>query len=63
MRLIKGLETSSSITVPFTAENPINLPQYMDHGERLKSQIKRVVLKPEIATDFLCVDIVMMLKL
>ena len=63
MRLTKGLETSSKITVPFTAENPINLQQYMDHGESLKSQIKRVVLMPEIATDFLCVDRVMTLKL
>jgi hypothetical protein len=27
MRLTMGLETSSSITVPFTAENPRNLQQ------------------------------------
>jgi hypothetical protein len=37
MRLTKGLETSSSITVPFTAEKPRNLQHYMDRGESLKS--------------------------
>ena len=63
MRLTKDLKTLSSITVPFTAGKPRNLQQYMDHGESLKSQIKRVVLMPEIATDFLCVDRVMTLKL
>jgi hypothetical protein len=37
MRLTKGLETSSSVTVPFTAEKPRNLQHYMDGGGRLKS--------------------------
>jgi hypothetical protein len=36
MRLTKGLETSSSIKVPFTAEKPRNLEHYMDSDESLK---------------------------
>jgi hypothetical protein len=35
----KGLETSSSITVPFTAGKPRNLQHYMNSGESLKSRL------------------------
>jgi hypothetical protein len=37
MRLTKGPETSSAITVPITAEKPRNLQHYMDRDESLKS--------------------------
>jgi hypothetical protein len=36
IRLSKGLETSLSITVPFTAGTPRNLQHYMDRDESLK---------------------------
>jgi hypothetical protein len=37
MRLTKGLEMSSAITVLFTAEKPRNLQHYMVRGKSLKS--------------------------
>jgi hypothetical protein len=39
MRLTKDLETSASVTVPFTAGKPTNLQHYMDRGDSLKSQL------------------------
>jgi hypothetical protein len=46
-RLTKGLKTSSSITVPFTAEKHRILQHYMDRGESLKSRLKYTLIYPD----------------
>ena len=39
MRLTKGLETSSAVTVPYATGRPRNLQYHTDRGESLKSPL------------------------